>query len=267
MTSRRFLCLILVLIVNAAIAASAQTLNTFFYFDGIDGSLPGDMGFVQGRDGKLYGTTEYGGANDLAGTVFKITTDGLITTLYSFCAEGNCSDGTNPVVGVVLGDNGAFYGSTSFGGNSVCQLSGCGTLFKVSSDGSFTTLHRFDSSDGELPLAPLVQAADGNFYGTTENGGHIGNCAAGGTGCGTVFKIAPGGTFTTLYLFTGQPGGATPNGLLLGSDGDFYGTTASGGGRCVLPPWWVWNSVPDDSGRRSGDDSHFLSEKKLRRWS
>jgi uncharacterized repeat protein (TIGR03803 family) len=228
MTSRRFLCLILVLMVSAAATTSAQTLNTFFYFDGIDGSLPGDMGFVQGRDGELYGTTQNGGV-DGDGTVFRITTNGIITTLHSFCPEDNCSDGMIPEAGVVLGDNGTFYGSTSFGGNSICQLLGCGTLFKMSSEGSLTTLHRFDSGDGELPVAPLVQGVGGTFYGTTQWGGHFGNCATLGNGCGTVFEMIQGGTFTTLDLFTGPPGGVTPNGLILGSDGNFYGTTAGGG--------------------------------------
>src|SRR5450759_4522754 len=85
----------------------------------------------------------------------------------------------------------------------------------------YTVLHAFAGSDGQLPFAGLMQAGDGNFYGTTYQGG---------TGdAGTVFKITPAGALTTLHSFVGSDGSAPYAGLVQGTDGNFYGTTHSGG--------------------------------------
>ena len=106
----------------------------------------------------------------------------ILTTLHSF----NGLDGYDPIAGLVQGSDGDFYGTTYFGGLSGNCTYGCGTVFKITPSGTLTRLHSFDGTDGQNPVAGLVQGSDGNFYGTTQAGGA--NCAPYG-GCGTVFKI------------------------------------------------------------------------------
>ena len=150
-----------------------------------DGANPG-AGLVQASDGNFYGTTGSGGAGNW-GTVFKITPSGTLTTLYSFCSQTNCSDGANPWAGLVQATDGNFYGTARSGGNNNddCVDSTCGTMFKITPSGTLTTLYSFCSqtncSDGANPGAGVVQATDGNFYGTT---GY-----AGAYGGGTVFRL------------------------------------------------------------------------------
>jgi uncharacterized repeat protein (TIGR03803 family) len=143
----------------------------------------------------------------------------MLTTVYSFSG----SDGGNPIAGLVRGSDGSFYGTTSGGG-----LGGKGTVFRISPTGVLTNLHSFagSPSDGANPWAGLVQGSDGNFYGTTEYGGASTNCTM---GCGTVFRISPGGSVTNLYEFNGADGADPFAGLVQGSDSNFYGTTFSGG--------------------------------------
>jgi len=226
-----------------------------------DGAFPN--GIILGSDGDFYGTTEAGGRGNLSncnapyytgvcGTVFKITPSGALTTLYSFCTQGgvNCTDGFVPIGNLVEGSDGNFYGTTSAGGSGTpanCVVSipnsiyagGCGTIFKITPSGVFTTLYSFctqggaSCSDGFDPPAGLVEGSDGNFYGTTSYGGANAE--------GTVFKVTPSGSFTTLYSFCDQSSGSTAvptncadgaipmTGLLLGSDGNFYGSTEAGG--------------------------------------
>ena len=172
---------------------------------------------VRGSDGNFYGTTVRGGAQNL-GTAFKISALGSFVTLHSF--SGSPGEGAGPVAGLVQGSDGNFYGTTALGGEHYL-----GTAFKITSAGSLTTLHSFTGSSGEgaSPLAGLVQGSDGNFYGTTALGGtHY---------LGTLFKITPAGSLTTLYSLSGSPGeGASPVAALVqGSDGNFYGTTGLGG--------------------------------------
>ena len=151
---------------------SAQKLTTLYSFAGSDGAHP-DAGLVQGSDGNFYGTTEFGGANNGNGTVFKITPSGALTTLYDFAG----SDGFEPQAGLVQGSDGNFYGTTTGGGAN----NGKGTVFKITPSGALTTLYSFAGSDGAFPQAGLVQGSDGNFYGTT---------AGGGTDfAGTVFRL------------------------------------------------------------------------------
>jgi uncharacterized repeat protein (TIGR03803 family) len=108
--------------------------------------------------------------------------------------------------------------------------SGCGTVFKITRAGKLTTLYRFcaqaQCDDGVYPIAGLVQAINGNFYGTTSQGGGSFNCSA---GCGTVFEIASRGSLTTLHSFDGTDGNLPFAGLMQSTDGNFYGTTAGGG--------------------------------------
>jgi uncharacterized repeat protein (TIGR03803 family) len=190
-------------------------------------------GLIHATDGNLYGTTLGGGVNDECdggcGTVFKITPSGALTTLYSFCMQGGagCTDGSHPAAALVQGTDGNFYGTASDGGantNGSCP-SGCGTVFQITPSGVLTTLHSFDVTDGNDPTAQLTQGTDGNFYGTTFEGGANGDY-------GTVFKITSGGTLTTLHSFTGSDGDYPQAGLVQGTDGNLYGTTRSGGAHC-----------------------------------
>jgi uncharacterized repeat protein (TIGR03803 family) len=212
----------------AAIASPAKTsFTTLVNFSGTNGSSP-NPGLVQGTDGNFYGTTTNGGANCAApgcGTVFKITSAGTLTTLYSFCAQTGCSDGSSPNGGLVQGIDGNFYGTTTYGGTPSCNAGqGCGTVFKITSGGTLTTLHSFagQPTDGGFPEGALVQGPDGNLYGTTQSGG--------AHNFGTAFKISPGGTFTLLHSFDDSEG-ASPNGGLLTvlSGYYYYGTSRAGG--------------------------------------
>ena len=213
--------------------ASLAQLSTLVNFAGPNGAEPRYGSLVLGPDGNFYGTTRGGGAHS-RGTVFKMTPGGTLTTLYSFCSQSNCSDGSDPDAGLALGSDLNFYGTTTAGGTS-----GDGTVFKITSNGTLTTLHSFTGSDGSGPTGTLLQSSDNNFYGTTP--------AEGANGFGTVFKITPTGTLTTLYNFCALSGcadGGTPfAGLVRGADGNFYGATSSGGAGVVsaqfsksLPP-------------------------------
>jgi uncharacterized repeat protein (TIGR03803 family) len=195
------------------------TLTTLHTFAGADGEYPYGA-LVQATNGSFYGVTDGGGTN--YGTVFKITPSGTLTTIHIF--DG--TDGSGPLGGLIQATDGNFYGTTSGGG-----ANSFGTVFKMTPGGTLRTLHSFDGTDGISPYAGLVQGTDGNFYGTTLNGGvNSGGAAAGGT----VFQITPSGTLTTLHSFCyleGQciDGGSPIAGLVQGTDGNFYGTTISGG--------------------------------------
>lgn len=199
-----------------AAASFAQTFTSLLSFDNANGGTP-YASLVQGIDGNLYSTTSGGGTNNL-GTVFKMTLTGAVTTLHLFTG----SDGYQPTGGLVLGMDGDFYGTTSQGGAHIG-----GTIFKITSAGNFTTLYNFCSqpacADGTSPdYAALILGVDGNFYGTTAGGGTSGK--------GTVFKISPNGTLTTLYSFSGSPDGELPIAALIqGTNGKLYGTTYQGG--------------------------------------
>jgi uncharacterized repeat protein (TIGR03803 family) len=214
------------------------TLTTLHSFDGTDGAAP-HAGLVQGTEGNFYRTTVNGGANNApacavgnivgCGTVFKITPGGTLTTLHSF--DG--TDGGWPTAALVQATNGNFYVTTLARGKDF-PVVGYGTVFAITVGGTLTTLHSFDSTDGAYPYGGLVQATDGNFYGTTEFGGanNVAACAAGGlVGCGTVFKITLGGTLTTLHSFDGTDGGWPTAALVQATDGNLYGTTSAGGKR------------------------------------
>ena len=179
---------------------------------------------VQDPNGDFYGTSFQGGTNG-AGTVFKITADGTFTTLYSFCQRKNCTDGNLPGAGLILGTDGALYGTTEWGG-SACQNDSCGIIFKITPSGSLTTLHIFHGTDGWIPVGSLVQGPDGSFYGTTADGGDLTCPGSRGGGCGTIFTMTPSGTLTTLHIFTLTDGTGPYAGLVLASDGNLYGTTS-----------------------------------------
>jgi uncharacterized repeat protein (TIGR03803 family) len=192
-------------------------------------------GLVQDSSGNFYGTTTEGGNScsispSGCGTIFEITSAGNYATLYSFCSLAGCADGATPQGGLVLDSLGNLYGTTSQGGQAACSGvgDGCGTVFKLTGS-VLTTLHTFAlTPDGADPLGALLLGSDGNLYGTTEYGGDIAGCEI-PMGCGVVFKVTPGGSFTLLHaLATGE--GLNPSaGLAQGSDGTLYGTTPNGG--------------------------------------
>jgi len=195
------------------ISTNGAFVPLYSFTGGNDGANP-TASLLQARDGYLYGTTWDGGTNG-AGTVFRISTNGAFTSIYSFTG-GN--DGANPAASLIQGADGYLYGTAQNGGTNVYW----GTIFKLSTKGDFILLHTCGYDDGGSPEAALLQASDGNFYGTTWNGGTH--------GCGTVFQISAAGTFTSLYSFTDQNDGANSSASLIqAANGDLYGTTCWGG--------------------------------------
>jgi len=214
--------LVLALCVATTVSLRAQTVTTLASFDGTNGQYgdyPGSVP-VQGANGNFYGITASGGANG-EGVVFIMTPQGKLSTLYNFCSQPNCTDGYIPTGKLVLGANGNLYGTTTSGGTNRW-----GTFFEITPSGKLTTLYNFCSfsgcPDGYNPQAGVVLGADGNFYGTTTLGG--------ANGVGSVFKITPAGTLTTLASFNGANGANPDFGTLIqASDGNLYGTTEQGG--------------------------------------
>jgi uncharacterized repeat protein (TIGR03803 family) len=208
----------------------AGLLTTLHSFNGSDGSAPN--GLIEGSDGKFYGITSGGGIltqcnGSGCGTIFSIIPGGTPVTLYNFCSQTNCADGSNPSAPLAQGTDGNFYGTTAGGANN------SGTFFKITPSGALNTIYSFDGNNFSAPNA-LVQGTDGNFYGTTVGGGALGCGPSSPFGdCGTILKITPEGVPTLLYSFClqhgGCPDGSNPSGLVQGTDGNFYGTTAHGG--------------------------------------
>lgn len=205
------------------------TLTTLYTFCSLpscaDGSYP-VSGLILASNGNFYGVTNAGGAHSY-GTIFELTPQGTLSTLYSFCSEPNCVDGVYPAAGLLQGMDGNFYGATAYGGGS-----GYGTLFKITNSGILTTLYSFCSqtncADGSIPFGSLIQVKNGSFYGTTAAGGAYGNYLY-----GTVYKLTPQGKLTTIYSFCSlqncADGNSPTSGLLLGRNGKLYGTTTWGG--------------------------------------
>jgi uncharacterized repeat protein (TIGR03803 family) len=175
-------------------------------------------GLVEGPDHNFYGTANRGGGSN-AGTIFRVTPDGAFTLLHSF---GGASDGFSPRAKMLVANDGYLWGTTNSGGNG-----NGGTVFKIKPDGSnFTVVYAFCPNShcpvGNNPEAGLIQAPDGNFYGTTAGNGQ--------GGAGAVYRLTPAGVATSLHDFANNGGGSNPFcDLLLGFDGNFYGTTRDGG--------------------------------------
>jgi uncharacterized repeat protein (TIGR03803 family) len=190
-------------------------VTTLHSFLGADGSWP-VAPLMEASNGRFYGTTAQGGpASSICvstgcGTVFEITPEGVLTTLHYFAGP----DGLSPSGALVQGTDGNLYGTTSAGGpaNSGCQF-GCGTIFQITPEGKFTTLHTFNGLDGRYPYVALVQATDGNFYGTTYAGGSSTACTG---GCGAVFQLSMGlGPFVETVPTASCPGRSVK---ILGTD-------------------------------------------------
>ncbi|MGC1654397.1 MAG: choice-of-anchor tandem repeat GloVer-containing protein, partial [Candidatus Sulfotelmatobacter sp.] len=161
----------------------------------------------------MYGIADRGDSSD-CGTVFRITTGGTLTTLFSFQYDDN---GCHPDAGLALADNGDIYGSTTDAGSD-----GGGTVFRVTPAGALTTIHGFNYALGGNPNTAVLQGTDGNLYGTTVNGGP--------DGYGSIFKMTLGGTLTELHEFDFTDGWDPKDApLIQATDGNFYGTTAGGG--------------------------------------
>ena len=254
---RRFVALLLFFSALVSTAPS-QVLTTVATFNGNNGIYPAGT-LVQGSDGNFYGVTSAGGDHGY-GTVFKVTPQGELNRLYSFCTQFDCGDGGRPVSGLLQAIDGNFYGTTVF--NTAFQITpqgvlttlhhfdfqegdelyaglvedyngdfygatyfggawGDGTIFKITPAGGLTRLHDFSMSDGAYPRASLIRARDGNFYGTTSNGGDHGR--------GTIFKLTRQGTLTILHSFDVWEGSDPAAPLIQAKDGNFYSTTLSGG--------------------------------------
>lgn len=186
-------------------------------FDFADDGVQPEGGLLRDTEGNLYGTTSQGGHGG-HGTVFKLDSDNLFRTLYSF--KGG-SDGGGPRSRLVT-INGDVYGTTVYGGDlSGCGSSGCGTIFKVSGS-TETVLYSFTGgADGANPQG-LIRDAAGNLYGVAESGG---------SGAGTVWKLDTNNVFSSLYTFTGGSDGGTPQGRLVRDEvnGNLRGVTWIGG--------------------------------------
>jgi uncharacterized repeat protein (TIGR03803 family) len=191
-------------------------LTALHSFTGVNDGANPKAALVQGSDGNFYGTASSGGVGG-GGTVFKISAAGVLTNLFFFGSVVD-PDGSMPLAALVQGSDGFLYGTTSRGGDF-----GDGTVFIIGTNGwpEFGIMYSFDFTNGATPKAGLVQGNDGNFYGTTSQGG--------GFAPGTVFKINANGNLSSLHSFTGADGFNPNAGLVQGRDGYFYGTTSWGG--------------------------------------
>ena len=170
---------------------------------------------AKATDGNFYGIT-YRGGTFIHGTIFKVTPTGVYTVLRNLnTADGFPSTTSNSLV---QHTDGFLYGMMYSGGSNYN-----GTIFKISTTGTFTVLRNLASHpDGGYPYGSLIVGTDGNLYGMTNSGGTS-------TG-GTIFKISTTGTYTIIKNLTLATDGGNPQGdLFKGSDGLYYGMTYSGG--------------------------------------
>ncbi|HTT82805.1 MAG TPA: choice-of-anchor tandem repeat GloVer-containing protein [Rhizomicrobium sp.] len=205
-----------------------KLITLYAFQDESDGTTP-PGGVIIDSAGNLYGTAQGGGTNCDCGVVFEITAGGTYAVLYAF--QGG-SDGYSPRAGLIADTAGNLYGTTISGGDTKSCTGGCGTVFKVTPGGHETVLYGFHAgSDGANPVAGVIRDAKGNIYGTTWLGGGRGKGCKNlfGDGCGTVFKLTPKGEETVLVHFYNKHGQFPQASLLLGKNGELYGTTTEGG--------------------------------------
>jgi uncharacterized repeat protein (TIGR03803 family) len=220
--------------VTPVTAPGVGLFNLYSFGSGTAGQNP-YCPLVQAGDGNFYGTTVLGGINT-DGTVFRVTTNGSVITLFSF----NYNNGALPYAGLVLGRDGYLYGTTSQGGTS-----GNGTVFRITTGGLLTTLANFNGVNGSYSVAGLVQGRDGNFYGTTLYGGT--------SGVGNIFRVTPAGVVNNLYSFNGSDGAYPSCALVQDADGNLVGTTENGGvggyGTVFqLTPWGAFSTLASFNG-------------------
>ena len=209
-------CFYACLLILATYSATAQNYSVLHTFRGSpDGAHPYPS-LIRDTAGNFYGTTELGGAFD-QGTVFEMTTSGVVKVLYSFSGTG---DGAHPLASLLRGPDGSLYGTAPTGGTGSCS-GGCGVIFKIDRSGHESVLYSLHGGlEGGVVQHALVADNTGNLYGTTEDGGDY--------AVGTVFKLDPAGNFTTLFAFSGLNGNG-PNDVIRDAAGNFYGTTVTGG--------------------------------------
>jgi uncharacterized repeat protein (TIGR03803 family) len=215
----RSACAIFLFLATVTIS-SAQTFRTLVNFSGGNGTGASSQ-IIQGFDGNYYGTTGSGGADcptgSKCGTIYRLS-PGKMTTVYTFCLQSGCPDGSAPI-DLIQASDGNLYGLTAAGGEN-----GGGTFFRMSLSGRLTSLYSFcapsSCGNGNVPTV-LVQGSDGSFYGTTELGGAY--------GYGALVRITPAGKLTTLHSFNLNDGAAPVGGLVQGANGNLYGTTWDGG--------------------------------------
>ena len=188
-------------------AGTFKTVHTLTASEGYQGGQ-----LTVGRDGKLYGAMNLGGANGF-GEAFKMTTSGSLTVLHNF----DSTDGADAASGMVQAANGKFYGGASLGGSS-----NAGVIYSVTSAGTFAVLHDLNgATDGYEPFGELILASDGNMYGTTN--------AHGSSNCGTIFQVTPAGSYSVIYNFDNTHGCNPREQVLQGTNGLLYGLVNSGG--------------------------------------
>jgi uncharacterized repeat protein (TIGR03803 family) len=196
-------------------------LNTLVSFNGTNGACP-TAGLAEGPDGNLYGTTRYGGTsfNDPRaantgygvpgdGTIFRINTNGVLTTLFSFTPD---TQGGQPMAPLTLGSDGSFYGIISGG------TYGWGEIFRISLDGTFAPIASLDSKNGPAQLSAIIESRDGGFYGVGQ--------VSGAYHCGAIYKVSPNHSISTVVSFTNS-GAFSWGSVVEGTDGNLYGTTCN----------------------------------------
>jgi uncharacterized repeat protein (TIGR03803 family) len=197
-------------------------LNVIFSFNSTNGRAARVL--IYGGDGNLYGTTDYGGPAGTVnwGTIFKLTTAGNFTALFSFSR----TNGINPT-SLLRASDGTLYGTTS----DWIGVNAPDTVFKLSPSGELLTLVSSHSSVIRRPWSPII-GADGNIY-ALDGGGDTNSF-------GSIFKVTPSGALTVLAHFNGTNGWG-PDRLIQGLDGSLYGTTGAGG--IDFAGW-----IPDEDG-------------------
>jgi uncharacterized repeat protein (TIGR03803 family) len=213
--------------------AKNDTYTALYDFaGGYDGDGPSGNLF-RDANGNVYGATPLGGrSNDPlcpngqgCGTVFELGPTGQHKVLYAFL---NNADGAEPY-SVIRDSAGNLFGATYHGGQGCMGVLGCGTIFKVDASGKKTVLYAFTGgTDGSTPSGSLVMDSASNLYGTTSAGGDLACPYNGGAGCGVVFRLDTQGVETVLHAFHGSSDGNIPVSVILGADGNLYGTTQSG---------------------------------------
>jgi uncharacterized repeat protein (TIGR03803 family) len=217
-------CVVSALCVMAAVTAAGQGFTVIHDFAGYETESGAEPSFapIQATNGNFYGTTGSGGGGSCTfgcGTIYQITSDDAFTVLYSFQYPD-----WGPSSILIQASDGNLYGMTAWGGGSpnCYETNGCGTVYEITPAGAFSTVYSFNEAAGP---SQVMQASDGNFYGTTFYGGSSTNCSL---GCGMIFQLTPGGTLTTVYSFGGSDG-SQPGAIIQASDGNFYGITLGGG--------------------------------------